>query len=129
MANILLLDDDDQLRTALRRMLEEAGHKVIEADEGLKAIRLYRQHQVDLLISDLFMEGKEGLETIFDLHREFPHLRIVAMSGGDSKGKVDMLPLAKRFGAVKTLNKPFDKQVLLTTVEEVLAAPIEALTK
>jgi DNA-binding NtrC family response regulator len=129
MARILILDDDNQLRTAIRRMLQEGGHQVIEAREGREAIRMYRQMPVDLFLSDIFMPGKEGLETIRELHEAYPHLRILAMSGGGFDGKVDMLPLAKHLGARGTLRKPFDKNTLLALVEEVLHSPVEAIAE
>jgi DNA-binding response OmpR family regulator len=126
MACILLVDDDSQLRAALRKMLEEAGHEVIDAKDGVDAIRYNQRRAVDLVLTDLFMPRKDGLEIIRELHRDFPHLRILAMSGGGFDREMDLLEMAERLGAIKTLKKPFDKPTLLAAVEAVLRHAIEA---
>src|SRR5205807_7303003 len=88
--------------------------------DGGEAIRAFRQHPSDLLLCDLFMPGKEGLETIRELRREFPDVKIVAMSGGALNGTMDFLPVAARLGALAVLSKPFTPEALLAVVEDVL---------
>jgi DNA-binding response OmpR family regulator len=81
MATLLLIDDDDLLRRALIESLVKAGHKVIEASDGLQGCELARSLSVDLVITDLVMPVQEGVETIMTLRRERPRLPIIAMSG------------------------------------------------
>lgn len=120
MAHILLIDDDPVMRTMIRETLEEAGHRVVEAPEGEKGIRLYRQRPVDVVITDIFMLGKEGLETIQELKRDFPDVKIIALSGGGVKENFDFLAMAEAFGALRTFKKPFSLKELLEAVAELL---------
>ncbi|HJT79263.1 MAG TPA: response regulator [Gemmataceae bacterium] len=122
MACILLIDDNRNLRNLLRVQLEGAGHRVLEAANGDEALRVYQENGADLVLCDLFMPGKEGLETIRELH-ERGESRIIAMSGDGPVGSSDLLRIAQVFGAARALSKPFDGQTLLDAVGEVLAAP------
>ena len=118
MARILIIDDDANLRTILGHVLKEAGHEVNVAADGPEGIKQHRAAPADLIITDLFMPEQEGLETIRQLHREFPELAIIAMSGVDPTNT--MLTIALKLGAAKVLQKPFDVEKLLKTVDEVL---------
>jgi CheY-like chemotaxis protein len=118
MARILIIDDDTELRAVLRMALEEAGHQVAEAADGAKGIKAYRQRPADLILCDLVMPGKEGLETIRELRTQFTDARIVAMSGGT----MNFLPIASVLGSARTLRKPFDIASLLEVVDETLGA-------
>lgn len=121
MASILVIDDDDQLRSFLRTLLESEGHRVTEARNGAEGLRHYHRERPDLVLCDLFMPEKEGLETIRELHRLSPHVRVVAMSGGwDKAPSQDFLRLAKFFGAASVLAKPFSTAALLSVVQEAL---------
>ena len=120
MAKILIIDDEEQVRLYLRSILEPEGHEVVEAPDGKVGLQLYREEPVDLIITDVFMPEKEGLETIRELRREYPEVKIIAISGGGRTGNLDFLPLAKTFGALRTLAKPFDRQEMLDAVQEVL---------
>ena len=120
MARILVIDDDEQMRSMLRQMLERAGHEVVLASNGLEGMRLYRQESTDLIITDIIMPEKEGLQTIRELKTEFPDLKVIAISGGGSKGNMDFLPVAKVFGAKRIVTKPFKSQVMLDIVDDVL---------
>lgn len=120
MARILIIDDEAPLRFTLRMTLELAGHQVREARDGEEGLRLLTQAPSELLFCDLYMPGKDGLETIWQLRRDFPEVKVVAMSGGGFGGTLDMLPVAERFGASRLLKKPFDRITVLATVEEVL---------
>jgi len=120
MANILIIDDDNQFRTMLRKMIERNGYEVIEASGGEEGIKLYRKNPTDLIITDLIMPEKDGIETIQELKKEFPDVRIIAISGGGRLGPQDYLHLAKMFGVQRTLTKPIELPVLLQTIEELL---------
>lgn len=121
MKRILVIEDDEQYRLMLTRMLQRAGYEVAAAPDGEEGIRLFRLQPADLVISDIFMPGKEGMETIRELHRDYPDLKIIAMSGGSIQGgPFCSLPPAEEFGAVRVLSKPFEKETLLKTVRDVL---------
>jgi CheY-like chemotaxis protein len=113
MASILIIDDNDEFRYMLRTLLERAGHQTTEAHNGMEGMRVYRQFPTDVVCCDLFMPEKEGLETLRELRREFPTVKLIAMSGGGLDGAVDMLPVARYFGANEALQKPFELEVLL----------------
>ena len=82
MARILIIDDEDDLRATLRQMLEQDGHEVSEAANGAHGLELYEKDSPDLIITDVIMPKKEGVETIIALHRSAPNLPIIAISGG-----------------------------------------------
>jgi CheY-like chemotaxis protein len=120
MAHILIIDDDDQFRTMLRQLIERNRHEVKEASGGKEGIKLYREDPTDLIITDLIMPGKDGIETIQELKKEFPDVKIIAVSGGGRLGPQDYLHLAKMLGAQRTLTKPINLPELLKTIEELL---------
>ena len=119
MAKILVVDDETQIQGLLKRLLEGLGHLVITADNGSVGLKLLLQEQFDLVITDIFMPEKEGLETIMEIRRDFPTVKVIAMSGGDSSG-CDYLPLTKPLGANGCLNKPFTNHEIVTLVQELL---------
>ena len=120
MARILIIDDEDQARNMLSLALERAGHEVVSARDGNEGLQLYHTTLVDLIITDILMPEKEGLETIIELRREFPNVKIIAMSGGGHKGNLNFLQIAKRLGAQRTLQKPFHLKEVIQLVTEVL---------
>lgn len=101
-------------------ILVAAGYDVSEAGDGHEGIEIYRHKPLDLVLTDMIMPNTEGVETILQLKQEFPDVRIVAMSGGGRMGAGAFLNLAGKFGARDTLEKPFSKDRLLATVEQVL---------
>jgi PAS domain S-box-containing protein len=121
-ARILLIDDDDQLRYMLRQQLESAGYEVEEARDGQEGVERYRDAPTDLIVTDLIMPEKEGLETIIELRREFPEVKIIAMSGGLKQTTQDFLPVAQKLGAQRVLRKPFARDELLGAIQQVLRA-------
>ncbi len=129
MKNILIIDDDDILRKMLRRMLEEFGYSVTEAQNGKVGLKLYSQHPIDLVITDLFMPEREGLETILELKRIDPKVKIIAISGGGNQGDVSLLSVAEHFGALDTLVKPFDMKDLIQAVENALMKDVDSHLK
>jgi CheY-like chemotaxis protein len=120
MARILVVDDDETVRTMLREALERGGHVVLEAANGDEGVRTYQRTACDLVILDLLMPDKEGLQTIRELRRDFPDIRIVAISGGAPASGVDYLQVARRLGARAALAKPFNLADLARAIDEAL---------
>lgn len=120
MACILLMDDDEAVRNLLARALRESGYEVVEAGDGREGVRLFRTAPSDLVITDLVMPEKEGIETILELRQDFPDLKVIAISGGGEHGQQGYLQAARLLGANRTLSKPFQLDALLTAVREVL---------
>ncbi|HID02859.1 MAG TPA: response regulator [Desulfobacterales bacterium] len=117
MARILVIDDDNMFRGMLKLLLGEEGYDVVEADDGLSGIKKFQQSCPDLVICDLIMPDKEGLETIQELQRLNHKVPIIAVSGGGEAGPGTYLELAKAMGARKAFSKPF---IPRTFVEEVI---------
>jgi DNA-binding response OmpR family regulator len=124
---ILVIDDDQDVRSCLRNILEHSGYSVLEAENGRIGIDIFRHNPVELVIVDLFMPEKEGIETIIELRKEFADLKILAISGGiPGYGPDHFLHIAQKLGADGTLDKPFNMQQLLSKVE--LLLPPAAVT-
>jgi CheY-like chemotaxis protein len=122
MGRILIVEDDASVRELLREILRRAGHEVVAAVNGKEAISLHRKSPADLIITNILMPEKEGLETIQELRRDDPDVKIIAISGGGQIGPADYLEVARRFGAMRTFSKPFDRKELLKAVDELLEA-------
>jgi DNA-binding NtrC family response regulator len=120
MARILVIEDDDSFRNVLVQMLSKAGYEVRQAGEGNQALEVCKLFEPELVLTDIIMPDKEGLETIQELLDLCPHLKIIAMSGGGKFGPNSYLPLAQKLGAKATLQKPFMREELLNTISEVL---------
>ena len=120
MARILIIDDEPQIRSMLKLMLERDGHEVVEAPDGVEGIRVYRQNPTDLIITDLIMPNKDGIGMIIDLKKEFPEVKIIAMSGGGLNKPDGYLKGAKKLGASCTLTKPIDREEMLRVVAAIL---------
>ena len=122
MATILLVDDDEQFRTMLNEVLQRAGYEVRQTQDGNEALKQYRASPADVVITDLIMPEKEGLETIRALRALDPAVKIIAMSGGGRHTSTDYLVMAQHFKAQRVLAKPFPHHVLLTMLQELLEA-------
>ena len=120
MALILVVDDEELLRRTLRTALERAGHEVEEAVDGGDAVRKFARRPCELVLIDIIMPEREGVETIGELRRLYPELPIIAMSGGGSVGGELFLDLARRLGATRTLPKPIRNAELVQLVAECL---------
>ncbi len=120
MARILIIDDDEQFLRMLMQIFERNGYEVLGASDGEDGIALFRKKNADLIITDIIMPGKEGLETIAELKRDFPDVKIIAISGGGRLRPDDYLNIAVGFGASRTFTKPIDRKELLAAVEELL---------
>ena len=123
MARILLVEDDEAVRKILRKTLVSAGYEVEEAPNGNIALAAYRRQASDVVITDLVMPEKDGLETIRELRRLDPAAKIIAMSGGGRiLGPAQLyLESARLFGALQILAKPFTASALLKAVSDVLS--------
>jgi DNA-binding response OmpR family regulator len=114
--NILLLEDDEQLRKLLKTVLTSGGYEVSEAANGVGVCQMHQQQRFDLVITDLSMPDTEGLTVITELRRVDANLRIIAMSGGYAGRGESYLKIALKFGARSTLSKPFSIDEFLQTV-------------
>jgi DNA-binding response OmpR family regulator len=117
MTRILVIDDDVRIREVIADTLSAEGYAVTQAINGAEGTTKFRAEPFDLIITDLYMPEKEGLETIIELRREFPRLKILAVSGAHT----EQLRIAKLLGADRTLSKPFDIADLIDAVNGLLA--------
>lgn len=121
MPRILVVDDDPDIRQMIRMMLEREGHDVVTATNGVEALACYREQPAQVVITDIIMPEKEGIETIRELRSDFPDARIIAISGGGRIGPADYLKMAQMLGAKRAIAKPFDRAELLQAVRDVLS--------
>jgi len=120
MANILLVDDDDALRRMLQLVLTRVGHEVEAVADGSMAWEKFTSWPADIVIMDLIMPEKEGLETIRQFRRNGAKTKILAISGGGRMDARELLVIAKQFGADMALAKPFTHEELLTALNSLL---------
>ncbi len=120
MAHIMIIDDDQWVRVILRHFLEIAGHTVAEAQDGNAGLELVRKRLPDLIITDIKMPEKDGWETIAGLSKEFPELKVIAMSGGAEFQTRFNLTLGERLGAHRIFTKPIHREKLLAVVSELV---------
>ena len=124
MGKILVIDDVEAIRQAMAIVLENEGHEVLQACDGLDGIRRLREAEVDLLITDVLMPGADGIEVIKAVRQHSPNLRVIAMSGGGNQLPAGFsLKMAQAFGAKAVLYKPFENAELVQMVRTVLADP------
>ncbi len=117
MAQVLVIDDDDSVRTTVVRALERAGHEVRSARNGKDALRVLAESRPDLVLTDINMPEMDGIEVIGDLRSRTPSIPVVAMSGGGELPKELLLRTAGALGAVRSLPKPFTVEELLGSVD------------
>ena len=117
---VLIIEDDDRLRTTLKKLLEQEGFMVQDAEEGNSGLALFKKTPADLVITDLIMPGKEGMETIIDIRKTNKDVKIIAISGGGRVRAAEYLPVAEIAGADMTLAKPFSFNQLLGKVNKLL---------
>ena len=120
MAKILVLDDEPPILMMIKKMLERAGHEVDTALNGKEGMEIFKENKPDLLITDIIMPEREGLETIFELRKNYPELKIIAISGGGRIGPNGYLPGAKLFGADMVFQKPLDQKEFMKAVSKLL---------
>ena len=122
MAHILVIDDEVQIRDVLRTVLERVGYEVTEAGDGNEGLQIYAEGNIDLVVTDIIMPEKGGIDTIMDLRRDFPEAKIIAISGGGMCGDISYLDMALGVGADRAIGKPFVLDDFLESVEDLLSA-------
>lgn len=120
MIRILVIDDEGEVRQVLRRMLEREGFEVVDAPDGKAGLKLFQEHPAEVVITDIIMPEKDGLETIQEIRKNRPETKIIAISGGGRLEPGLYLDLAKRLGALRTLFKPFRLEEIVAAVQEVI---------
>ena len=122
MAKILIVDDDKNYRSSLRRLLTDLDYDVIVAENGDEAISTYTQSPADIVITDIFMPEKDGLEVIIELKKKFQDAKIIAISGGSTKFNVslNLLEQAKQLGAHTIIDKPFRNEQLISAIKDIM---------
>ena len=123
MAKILVVDDEPAILLMLKKMLEKADHEVDTASDGNEGIILFEKNKYDLLITDIIMPEKEGMETIIELRNKYPDLKIIAISGGGRISPDGYLPGAKLLGANMVFQKPLIQKEFLEAVAILLDEP------
>ncbi len=126
MARILVVDDEPVIVQMLQRFLERNGFEVVTAPDGAAGLDSHRKSPADLIITDILMPGKEGFETIRDLKKITPTVKIIAMSGGGRNDPQTYLRFATTFGADRAFSKPLDLGQLLTTIGELIGGATAA---
>lgn len=121
---VLLIDDDDRVRRTVSIMLKYLGHDVCEADNGVTGVSKFQEQVPDLVITDIIMPDKEGIETISEIKQLNPDMKIIAMSGGGRIKNTDFLKLASTIGATVTLSKPFDDEELAEAIAKATRTPV-----
>jgi len=122
---ILLIDDDPLVRFALATMLRDQSYEVVTADNGFLGMKLLRDTDPDIVVTDIIMPDQEGFETIIEVKREHPHIKVIAISGGLRQGNLDILPMAKALGADAVIAKPFEPSQLIDEIKR-LSCPLAA---
>ncbi len=117
---ILVIDDDVQFRTMIVEMLERKNYTVYAAGDGEEGLRIWEELEPDLVITDIIMPNREGIETIMELKRKNKNVKIIAISGGGRIDAKDNLHSAKLLGATITLTKPFESDVLIDSVQQLI---------
>jgi DNA-binding response OmpR family regulator len=130
MAKLLVIDDEEDIRFVLKEILERAGYEVDVAADAKEGLDLLRENRADLVITDIIMPGKDGVETVYDIRMEFPNTRIIVISGGGNVAPLEYEPnaimttaylaSASAAGADVTLTKPFEREELLTAIRVLL---------
>ncbi len=118
---VLVIDDDPDVRQMICEMLEDDGYLTFQAGNGIEGIDTLRKNpEIGIIVTDLLMPEKEGIETITEIRRDLPDIRILAISGGGLCMPENYLNLAKAMGANATLSKPFGRNELLRALENLI---------
>jgi CheY-like chemotaxis protein len=118
MTRVLFIDDNDDFRKLALRWLRNDGIEAEGAANGVQGLALQRARPADVIVTDIFMPEKEGIETIHELRREFPEVKIIAVTGLEPLRHYDVFEVARQVGAMKTLKKPFKFEDLIAAVRE-----------
>lgn len=120
MAHILVIDDEPDIRLLIRGLLEKAGHRIDEASNGEEGLIRASENDYAVVVCDLIMPDKEGIETIMELRRRHPDARVVAVSGGGIRRQMNILHMAQKLGADRILPKPFDPEEFVEAIKDLL---------
>ncbi len=120
MATILVIDDVPEMRSYLQEILERAGYSVTTAANGNEGIRLYKQNPTDIVITDLLMPEKDGVEMVLDLRKDYPEVKIIVVTGGGNIHGMDLLDLIDFLPVDYSCTKPIDKKKLLMAIDTLL---------
>jgi len=120
MKKIVLIDDDLEFRNMLQEGLQQAGFMIIPAGDGIEGLECIQVNKPDLVITDIIMPEKEGVETILEIKNKYPGLKFIAISGGGRSKPEGYLRVAKSLGAVETFSKPFKLVDLIKVINEVI---------
>ena len=123
---ILIIDDEPMIRHLAARVLDRAGYRTVSAANGLQGLACFRRERPALVITDLIMPEREGIETILAIRRENPKVKIIAISGGGQFGEVEVLKMAQLLGADDVIAKPFRAEELLSRISTREPAPAAA---
>lgn len=129
MARVLIMDDEEPMRDVMRTILEEDGHDVQEAANGAVGLDMYRAQPADVVVTDLIMPEKDGIETIRDLRREFPNVKIIAISGRGGVGIKANLERARLIGADVAIQKPCGPSEIRDAVRVLAETPTQQKAK
>jgi DNA-binding NtrC family response regulator len=121
MATVLVVDDDDMIRDVIRSALERSGHEVLEAAEGSEALRKLKEGGVEVMIVDILMPKKGGIETLMELRRSAPRVKSIVISGKVDTDSASFKNLIRAFGVGRVFPKPFDLGELTSTVDKLVA--------
>ncbi|HYG24531.1 MAG TPA: response regulator [Verrucomicrobiae bacterium] len=118
---VLVVDDDDAVRMSLRWMLKESDYSVFDAADGVQALKHLEQQQTDVVVLDLLMPNKDGIETLGEIKRRWPAVKVISISGGSFYSHPEInLSMSLQLGAVCALEKPFSPEVFETAVNNAL---------
>jgi CheY-like chemotaxis protein len=120
MHTVLIIDDHRPFLEMMSQVIRREGYDVMEAMDGVEGLRLCRKQPPDVVVTDILMPEKDGLEAIREFKRDYPSVKIIAISGGGSNVQIDYLPLAKKMGADSVLRKPIEPADMIDALREVL---------
>ncbi len=120
MAKILVIDDDPLVRSTVARVLRHRGYEAVLAEDGHKGLKLFQSEAPDVVVTDIIMPDREGIETIREMRAVRPDVKIIAISGGGRLGNLDLLAMAKKLGADEIVAKPFDAAELVAPLTRCL---------
>ena len=123
MTRILIIDDEEMVRSTFQDLFEDEGFDVTLACDGNEGIAAFDAHPMDVVISDLLMPNKEGIETIMELRKKDTNVKIIAISGGGAAKNLNFLDMAKKLGADLVIPKPVDLDELVGAVRALLGTP------
>ena len=123
MAVVLIIDDDEMIVESLSILLQNEGYDVLSSSNGKNGLKLLGKNRIDVVITDIIMPDKDGIDTIREIKKTYRNTKIIAMSGGGKIAAKEYLTFVKQLGVRHTLSKPFEKEQILSALEAVLREP------